>query len=50
MRMFSDFRDIVKMNGVRGLYRGFTPYLLACLIESTSIESDPVMIPQVSRL
>lgn len=39
--MMSDFRDIAKVGGYRGLFRGFTPYLFNQLINDITVESKP---------
>ncbi|TNV76908.1 hypothetical protein FGO68_gene10655 [Halteria grandinella] len=38
--MLSDFKDIVRIGGWRGLFRGFTPYLLHSLISESEIGYD----------
>lgn len=41
VRMLSDFKDIVKIGGLRGLYRGFTPFFISQLMNGVEFTSSP---------
>ncbi|TNV76960.1 hypothetical protein FGO68_gene684 [Halteria grandinella] len=44
VRMLSDFKDIVRIGGWRGLFRGGTPYLIWQVINQVEINYEPPTI------